>query len=108
MAWQDNPITKSYERDSLLEILAQGLLGSMSRYTHFQIIEWCARYVDQASSNELDIEVADDIVVQWELFIASQYTLEQMRHFSLSDIVLPKPYFETWLKQLLDDEPAVH
>ena len=111
MAWQDDPISKPYQFDGLLEVLAQGLLGSMSRYTHFQIIEWCVRYREKnADSNEALFDIVDDIVIQWELFLASSYTLEQMRSFSLSDIVLPKSYFEQWLEQLvaIDNGPINH
>ncbi|MCJ8312916.1 MAG: hypothetical protein HRU38_11935 [Saccharospirillaceae bacterium] len=111
MAWQDDPISKPYIADSLMEILAQGLLGSMSRYTHFQIIEWCVRFREnQEELNAFYIQLSDDVIVQWELFIASSYTLEQMRSFSLSDIVLPKPYFEQWLNELIEfqDNQPVH
>ena len=84
----------------------------MSRFTHFQIIEWCVRYREAETdmSTEL-LDIVDDIVIQWELFIASSYSLEQMRSFSLSDIVLPKHYFEQWLEILLQkehDESAQH
>ncbi|BCE01966.1 hypothetical protein [Marinicellulosiphila megalodicopiae] len=109
MAWQDDPISKAYTKESLMEILAQGLLGSMSRFTHFQIIEWCVRFREQHENDvkAFHIQVSDDVIVQWELFIASSYTLEQMRSFSLSDIVLPKTYFEQWLNQLIEFEDTL-
>jgi len=112
MAWQDDPISKPYTVESFMEILAQGLLGSMSRFTHFQIIEWCVRFREHCEdcAQPFHIQVSDDVIVQWELFIANSYTLEQMRSFSLSDIVLPKPYFEQWLSQLIDfqDNQPIH
>lgn len=110
MAWSTDPITKPHTLSNLVDLISQGLLGSMSRFSHFQIVEWCARFAqeyDGSPSEELPttaqqgIKVADDVIVQWELFIATQYTLEELNRFSLSDVVLPKAYFENWLNELL-------
>ncbi|MHA7878452.1 MAG: hypothetical protein ACX931_01575 [Saccharospirillum sp.] len=110
MAWSTDPITKPHTLTNLADLLSQGLLGSMSRFSHFQIVEWCARFPEEfdglpsddlPTSPEQAIVVADDVIVQWELFIAAQYTLEELGRFSLSDVVLPKPFFESWLNQLL-------
>lgn len=110
MAWSDTPIDKPYTITHLADLLSQGLLGSMSRFSHFQIVEWCSQFVDQYNLQEDEdlpihpadaIGLADDVVVQWELFLATQYTLDDLRQFTLSDIVLPKSYFEGWLNQAL-------
>lgn len=111
MAWSDTPIDKAFSLGNLADLLSQGLLGSMSRVSHFQIVEWCARFVDEfdhepdaqlPTSPKTALDIADDVVVRWELHIATQYTLEDMNRFTLSDIVLPKTYFESWLNHLLD------
>lgn len=110
MAWSDTPIEKPYTLRNLADLLSQGLLGSMSRYSHFQIVEWCSHFVDEYDRQPDDelptdpnaaIALADDVVVQWELYLASQYTLDDLQRFSLSDVVLPKAYFEQWLNDLL-------
>lgn len=110
MAWSEKPLDKAYSLPNLADLLSQGLLGSMSRYSHFQIVEWCSQFVDQydlTGDNELPItphnavSLADDVVVQWELYIATQYTLDDLNRFSMNDIVLPKAYFEVWLNQIL-------
>lgn len=121
MAWSDSPIEKDYNLNNLASLLSQGLLGSMSRYTHFQIIEWCQQFVSHynlAPDDDFPIDpeaaviVADDAVVQWELYLASQYRLEDLKKFSLSDVVLPKHYFERWLDRMLQlaavDSSAAH
>lgn len=111
MAWSSTPITKPHTLSNLADLLSQGLLGSMSRFSHFQIVEWCARFADDfdhlpddqiPSSPEHALDIADDVVVQWELHLATQYTLEDLQRFSMDDVVLPKQYFENWLNQLLD------
>lgn len=110
MAWSDKPIDKPYTMTNLADLLSQGLLGSMSRFSHFQIVEWCSQFVEQYNLSEDEdlpihpadaISIADDVVVQWELFLATQYTLDDLNRFSLSDVVLPKAYFEGWLNQAL-------
>jgi hypothetical protein len=110
MAWSDQPIEKAYTLKNLADLLSQGLLGSMSRFSHFQIIEWCSHFVEQydlAADEDIPlaptsaITLADDVVVQWELYLATQYTLDDLHKFALSDVVLPKTFFEQWLNQAL-------
>lgn len=111
MAWSSTPISKPHSLSNLADLLSQGLLGSMSRFSHFQIVEWCARFSDNfdqqpddqiPASPEHALDIADDVVVQWELHLATQYTLEELQRFSMDDVVLSKQYFENWLNQLLD------
>ena len=111
MAWSSTRISKPHTLSNLADLLSQGLLGSMSRFSHFQIVEWCARFGDNfdqqpddqiPASPELALDIADDVVVQWELHLATQYTLEDLQRFSMDDAVLPKQHFEHWLNQLLD------
>ncbi|MEJ2042144.1 MAG: hypothetical protein P8X74_03945 [Reinekea sp.] len=110
MAWIDTPIEKPYTLRNLADLLSQGLLGSMSRFSHFQIVEWCSQFVEEYDLTPDDdlplppheaIALADDVVVQWELYLASQYSLDELNRFMLSDVVLPKPYFEQWLNTVL-------
>lgn len=116
MAWSNDPIDKPFTLTNLADLLSQGLLGSMSRFSHFQIVEWCARFAeefDHEADTDLPatpaqaLDIADDVIVQWELYLASQYTLEELNRFSLGDVVLPKQLFENWLNQLLD-LPTTH
>ncbi|TXR52118.1 hypothetical protein [Reinekea thalattae] len=110
MAWSEKPIDKPHTLENLADLLSQGLLGSMSRFSHFQIVEWCSQFVehyDLSNSEEFHISpadaicLADDVIVQWELYLASQYTLDDLNRFSLNDIVLPKTFFEDWLNRFL-------
>ena len=47
MAWSDTPIEKPYTLKNFADLLSQGLLGSMSRFSHFQIVEWCCHFVEE-------------------------------------------------------------
>lgn len=110
MAWSDKPISLPYTLTNLADLLSQGLLGSMSRYNHFQIVNWCVEFVENYDLTDVDdipisptdaITLADEVVVQWELYLATQYTLDDLNKFALCDIVLPKTYFEQWLNAIL-------
>ena len=54
---------KTYALKHLADVLSQGLLGTMSRVTHFQIVEWCSRFVeeyDQTPDTEINFFTASD------------------------------------------------
>lgn len=116
MAWSSDPILKPYTLENLVDLLSQGLLGTMSRYSHFQIVEWCSRFTEEYDLKNDDsipltpsdaLDLSDDVIVQWELFIATQYSLDDLNMFSVSDVVLPKSHFEHWLNKALS-APQTH
>jgi hypothetical protein len=82
----------------------------MSRFSHFQIVEWCSRFAEEYDlepdadiplTPQQALDLADDVLVQWELFIATAYSLDELSMFSVSVVVLPKSHFEHWLNQAL-------
>lgn len=87
--------------------------GSSAAYSHQQLINWCvefsqAFYDAKLSANQCKAlsALADDISVQWELYIASVYSLEQMARIDLNDLILPKQQFQHWqtlLETLLNE-----
>lgn len=107
MPWKQVTIEYSFEADSLLMLLQEGARGSLSRYTHFDIVDWARRYAEELQRQaplEGELlklwQVADDMAVRWELHMASTYTIDEMKRFSQVDILLPRHYFETWLAEL--------
>lgn len=100
MAWQHSTIDLPFAQSNLQFLMSQGALGSMSRYSHLSIVHWCDQASQQPRPVPAWVELADDVVVQWELYLASKYTLTQMSQFSLSDVVLPKYYFHNWLESI--------
>ena len=103
MSWSDGEINLEFDADNLHQLLSQGEKGAQSNYCHFQIVRWCGSLVQhlcqQDKSHPL-IDIADDVVVQWELHLATNYTVTQLEKFSQSDLVLPKHHFSHWLKLL--------
>ncbi len=103
MAWQNCRIELPYDVNSLIQLIQEGERGAQSNYCHWQIIEWCSqlcqRIPNQGADNPV-LRIADDIVVQWELYLSTQYTLEQLDRFNQSDVLLPRGFFTDWLHQL--------
>lgn len=107
MPWKQVTIERPYEPDSLHKLLEEGSKGSLSRYTHSDIIDWARGYADtlqKMAPLEPDLlpywQVADDMGLRWELYIASTYSIDDMKRFSQTDILLPKHYFHSWLDWL--------
>lgn len=103
MVWEVRPIEKPYSRDHLQELLEQGERGTLSAYSHWQIVSWCSQFTDELNRHEPQnplLAIADDVVVQWELHLAGQYTVEQMQRFSQNDLLMPREFFTLWLDQL--------
>ncbi len=115
MPWKQVTIELPYTPDALAALLQEGSRGSMSRYTHLDIVDWARRYADELQHqtplpDELlrCWQIADDITLQWELHIAGHYSVEEMRRFSHVDILLPRHFFDTWLSLLkAPSAPAV-
>lgn len=103
MAWHIHRIELPLCIGSLEQVIKEGAKGTQSLYCHWQIIEWCAQYSENAMDNSLGdsaAQIADDIVVQWELYVSTRYTLEQLDRFTPTDLVLPRGFFQNWQKQL--------
>ncbi|AJQ96469.1 hypothetical protein [Gynuella sunshinyii] len=103
MSWSDSEISLEFDAENLRQLLLQGQKGTQSNYCHFQIVRWCGllvQYLRQQDNLHPLIDIADDVVVQWELHLATNYTVTQMDKFSQSDLVLPKQHFSHWLKLL--------
>lgn len=105
MPWKQVTIERPYTEDALYELLREGAKGSASRYTHFDIVEWAGRYAQELSKQHPIPEnlfrywqVTDDMQVRWELHIASHYSINDMKRFSHVDILLPRQFFQQWLK----------
>lgn len=114
MTWTTSPLTLAYQWQNLAQLIRQGQLGSSSNYSHQQIIDWCLAFardfeaepqVLHAKQVQALRHLADEMGVQWELHVATYYTLEQMARIDQNDLILPKALFNQWQQQL---EAIVH
>jgi hypothetical protein len=106
MSWSDKQLDWELNPHSLITLLAEAARGSMSEFSHYQIIRWLGRFADEVNANEETMRqltnMCDDATVVWELFVSSHYTLEQLQKFSLNDVILPKEHFAQWHQKTMD------
>lgn len=107
MTWASERIQLALNVDSFAKLVCEGTKGSLSQYAHVHIIDWCDRYGKHLStfahfsaSLARVQELADDLVVQWELYIAATYTIDQINQYDPAHLLLPSYHFETCLKAL--------
>lgn len=80
-------------------------MGCASPYSHKQIAEWCDRFwcthlEDDAPAGVAPLlPVLADIECQWDLYLANNYSIEELRSQSFEDVLLPCEWFEDWISQ---------
>jgi len=90
--------------ESLKTVLTAGA-GTGTPLTHQQIADWCFRFwLSSIKDAELDAaaEIAFDVNVQWELYLANAYTLGELQTMDFSKVRLPEEWFDNWQRQLAD------
>ena len=91
-------------------LLAEGARPD-PRYTHHQIKDWAdhiwQRYTVSADPSHVvpaEIEVAaalaQEIEMQWNMYLANTYTLSELHHLDFSRVSLPQQWFVDWLARL--------
>lgn len=99
-------IELSFNRENLIILLEQGAGQRGFDFSHKQIAEWCERFwfqysdVDAPDSIEELMPVLADVETQWDLYLASTFTLEELRTLNYEQVLLPKEWFNDWLFQL--------
>ena len=108
-SWTETPATAidlPFSVDNLRRVLAVGADSSDSTYTHQQIAQWCERYFMRFYTDEnirdrsVDFEVAEDVSVQWDLFLANTYTLAELQSLDFTSVELPAEWFAKWHAKL--------
>ena len=87
-------------------MLEWGATPEASPYSHRQIAEWCDRfwcqYLDVDADPEIErlLPVLTDVEIQWDLYLANTYTLEELRTKDFEAEQMPNEWFNDWLRQL--------
>lgn len=95
------PLTKA----SLMTLLRYGRDCENAPFTHQEIAWWAdecysSPYSSDSDLEEADLEVAQDIYLQWQMYLANSYTLEELQTLDFSQVQLPAEWFAHWLDQL--------
>ncbi len=93
-----------FAADSVMQVLAWGASPDDAPYSHKQISEWCdafwCRYLDVDAPQEIErlLPILADVDVQWDLYLANTYSLQQLRLRPLDNERMPTEWFEEWLR----------
>ncbi len=105
------PIDLPFPVANLRALLAEGVRPD-ARYTHQQIKNWADRFwwtqfeqpdflgIDVPLDIERAADLAQDVQMQWDLYVANTYTLPELQHLDFSQVRLPLEWFAGWLAQL--------
>jgi hypothetical protein len=104
------PINLPFTDKSLGQVLAWGASPETSPYSHQDISHWCSELCQAARSqydagfeqtlSERAREIAEDVHVQWDLYLANTYSFEQLTKMDHGTVQLPPEWFECWLGKL--------
>lgn len=96
---------------NLRALLAEGALPD-ARYTHQQITAWADRFwsrytlwpADPDASVPTEMKAAADLAqeieMQWDMYLANTYTLPELQHLDFAQVRLPDNWFADWLARL--------
>jgi hypothetical protein len=82
------------------------------RYTHQQIKDWAdqfwwtqahvpfSRGAEVPPVVEEAADLAQDIELQWDMYLANTHTLHELQHLDFSPVRLPTEWFADWLVRL--------
>ena len=94
-----------FNRSGLITVLKWGAEAS-APYTHQEIANWCGQFRFQndsrsdSNASASAIDIADDVNVQWDLYLANTYALAELQKLDFSKIELPREWFVAWLRRL--------
>lgn len=92
-------IELEYSKANLLFLLGHGAEPDKSPYSHKQIAEWCElfwnKYFDDDAPTEIEeiMPILADVETQWDLYLASTYSIDELRNLSFENVQLPLNWF---------------
>ena len=106
-------INLSFTPSNLLMLLDEATVDEPGEFNHQDIVNWCLKYWKQFLDDDIElieiekvaVQIASDVDVQWDLYLANSYSLEQLQNLDFSSINLPREWFKKWatsLRQILD------
>ena len=106
------PLDLPFTVGNLRALLQAGATGS-GNPTHQQIADWADRYVialylsdepgpggREVGPDDLDIDVAMDVWMQWDLSLINMYALPELQSLNFAEVRMPEGWFEGWLARL--------
>lgn len=101
-----NPVKMPFTREAAIQMLKWGANPELSPYSHKQIAEWCdkfwCQYLDVDAEPEIEalLPILTDVETQWDLYLATTYSLEELQTKDFEHEQMPKEWFNVWLREL--------
>jgi hypothetical protein len=101
---------------NLRALLIEGA-RSDGRYTHQQVKNWAEQFwwtqseqvmfqgADVPAEIEAATELAQEIEMQWDTYLANTHTLQELQCLDFSQVRLPMEWFADWLARLNELAP---
>lgn len=112
--WMETPAVSIDLPFTVVNLRALLLDGARSsgQYTHQQVKNWAEQFWWTQSERPFDlgIDVAPDIVkaarlaqeieMQWDMYLGTSFTLQELQRLDYSQVRLPTEWFADWLAHL--------
>ena len=104
-----DPLDLAFSHESFERLLTAGV-DAASPYSHQQIVDWCERLAKESLEGSVSVvndpnliigaQAAEDIVINWELYVTNIYTLDQLKKLDFAKVKLHGEFFKNWLRKL--------
>lgn len=105
---KSSPIGLAFTPANAVRLMRHGSHPETSPYSHQQIAEWCEQFwnayadVDAPEEIEKIMPVLADVETQWDLYLASSYTPQELRSLDFDHVQLPTEWFREWTAAVSD------
>jgi len=89
-------------QENLKEVIKKVIHGE-SKYSHYQIANWCSNYVNYFEDFEvlpLYLTLSEEIDNQWELYLLNSFSQEELVSIKINEITMPISWFQEWDRKL--------
>jgi len=103
------PIKAEFTVDNLLNIINE-MVSKTSQYSDQQFAHWAESFsTKHIAVNSIErnhklakaVEIAEDIYMQWELYLVNKYSLQELQQLDLSKVKLPNEWYKKWQLKLV-------
>jgi hypothetical protein len=110
------PIDLPFTVANLRALLSEGM-DPDAHYTHQQIKDWAFQFwrarLEQPESLGVDVppevekasELAQEVDMQWDMYLDNTYTLPELQRLDFSQVRMPHEWFAEWLARLQQEVP---
>lgn len=84
----------------------ENIVNETSEYTEKEFVDWCYKNFTKKMDSEEEnsemnkaLNIAEDIDIQWDLFLANSFSLSDLQKIDFNKIQLPKEWYIKWVEK---------